>query len=151
MKKLFIFLFLLGIFAFSANAQQWVNFTSATPKAPELNLFTSNAQTVSFEVTIPGIYTMDTIVNGIAFTRLFLSGGSATNPVGFPELPVLKYKVAIPECSGTNITCNVISSKPMSSCWVYPVPQFVPVSNPQGFVEYESEFAFNSAAYNCFK
>jgi hypothetical protein len=80
MMKKFLFLFLLaGVLSLSVHAQQWVNFSSSEPRAPECNVFTSNIQSVSFEVTIPGIHVQDTIVNGRAFTRLFLSSGEAIN------------------------------------------------------------------------
>jgi len=92
MKK-FIFFFLVVAFIFSANAQQWVQFSSSEPGAPEMNLQTSHAKEVTFTVTLPGIYTLDTVVNSTAFTRLMLPGGGAINPAGHPELPVLTYRV----------------------------------------------------------
>jgi len=50
----------------------WMGFSQKEPAAPEVNVITSTSQSVSFEVTIPGIYTQDTIVNGVMFTRLIL-------------------------------------------------------------------------------
>jgi len=50
----------------------WMSFSKSEPAAPEVNVITSTAQSVSFEIVIPGIYTQDTIVNGVSFTRLIL-------------------------------------------------------------------------------
>jgi hypothetical protein len=116
MKKIFILLFLAVAFAFSVHAQQWVNFSNSESTTPEMNLLTSNAQTVSFAVTVPGIYTLDTVVNGTAFTRLILPSGKAINPVGSPELPVLTYRVAIPECTGIELNYRIGSTQAMKSC-----------------------------------
>jgi len=110
---------------------------------PELHLLTSNAQTVIFEITISGIYRLDTVVNGIAFSRLNLSGGGAVNPAGSPEIPVLSYRVAIPECSGTAVTYSIESRQTLNSCWVYPVPEIVLNQNGTPI----EQFAFNPAAY----
>ena len=52
MRKFITILFLAVAFTFSVNAQQWISFSKSVPSAPELNLLSSNAQTVSFEVTI---------------------------------------------------------------------------------------------------
>jgi len=147
MKKSLIFFLLIGLFLFSVNAQQYVSFSTSEPGAPEINVLTSNAQSVSFEVTIPCIYTIDTVVNNVAFTRLFLPGGAAINPSGSPELPVLKYKVAIPICSATTIDYNVLSRSTMNSCWVYPVPEIVPAKNFSGKTIPVEQFTFNPSAY----
>jgi tetratricopeptide (TPR) repeat protein len=147
MKKLLFIFFLAVAFAFSARAQQWVNFSSSEPKAPEINLITSTPQTVTFEVIISGIYTQDTVVNGTVFKRLTLPGGEAVNPVGSPEIPVLNYRVAIPECDGAVITCQVVSRQTMPACWVYPVPEIVWEQNPDGYDTHLEQFTFNASAY----
>ena len=143
MKKLIIICLWAVVCTFSAQSQQWVNFSSSEPCAPELNLLTSNAQTVTFSVTIPGIYTVDTVVKGMAFTRLILPGGSAINPTGSPELPVLTYRVAIPVCDDAEVTCRIDSKQTMPSCWVYPVPEMVLDGNGNPV----EQFSFNSVAY----
>jgi hypothetical protein len=146
-KKILIFLFLAGVFYFFAHAQQWISFSSLVPSAPEVNLLTSNTQTVSFEVTIPGIYRLDTIVNGITFSRLYLSDGYAINPVGYPEIPVISFKIAIPHCDNVEVETTIKSQQNMTFRWVYPVPETVKEQNEQGnpvLVEY---FNFNANAY----
>ena len=109
-----------------------------------MNLITSNAQTVTFEVAIPGIYRMDTIVNGTTFRRLFLPNGAAVNPEGSPEIPVLKYRVAVPKCEGINVSCNVISQQNMTPCLLYPVPHIIfdSITGAQS-----EQFVFDSVAY----
>jgi hypothetical protein len=146
MKKFLLFLSLSCLFVFSTNAQQWVSFSSSEPKASELNLITSNAQTVTFSVSIPGIYTLDTL-NSPTFTRLTLPGGVAVNPVGSPELPVLTYRVAIPNCDGVEVEYRIDSKISMIPCWVYPKPEMVVEQNPDGSKTLVEQFAFDPAAY----
>ena len=143
MKKLF-FILLTGFLTFFANAQQWVNFSSSESKAPELNLLTSNAHTVNFEITIPGLYTIDTVVNQVAFTRLILPNGGTVNSAGSPEIPVLKYQIAIPHCDGVEVAYNIGSRQSMISCWVYPVPEIVSDGNGNPV----EQFAFDVVAYS---
>jgi tetratricopeptide (TPR) repeat protein len=143
MKKLLIIFLLAGACISSALSQQWVNFSSSQPKAPELNLITSNAQEVTFEITIPGIYAQDTVVGGTAFNRLNLPGGCAINPIGYPELSVLSYKVAIPSCEDVVVAFQINSTQTMPSCWVYPMPEMVLDGNGM-LVE---QFAFEPTAY----
>jgi len=73
MVRRFTFLMLACLISVSIKAQQWVGFGAATePCAPEVSVLSSTSQSVSFEIVIPGIYTQDTVVNGVAFTRLGL-------------------------------------------------------------------------------
>ena len=143
MKKISIIFLLAVIYILSVNAQQWVNFSSSEPSVPEMNLLTSNAQTVTFSVTIPGIYTQDTVIDAVSFTRLILPGGGAINPAGSPELPVLAYRVAIPYCDNVEVDYRINSNQTMPSCWVYPVPEMVPDGN--GYPA--EQFTFNPAVY----
>ena len=147
MKKILFILLLTGVFTSVAHAQHWVNFSGSKPDAPELNLLKSDAQSVSFEITIPGIYTMDTVVNGVAFTRLILPGSGTINPAGSPEIPVLVYKIAIPDCDKTEVDYKIYSKQTLPSCWIYPVPQIVLEKNPESIEEPVERFSFNPNAY----
>jgi len=143
MKKITFFIIVLVVNSTALLSQNWVNFSSSVPSTPEVNLLISNTNTVTFEITIPGIYTQDTVVNGMAFTRLILPSGEAVNPTGSPEIPVLKYQVAIPNCDGVEVEYQIDSKQNMNSCWVYPVPEII-LNGDSMLVE---QFAFNPTAY----
>ena len=144
MLKRFTFVMMVLLLSIAVNAQQWVSFGGRAEGAPEVTVQSSTARSVSFEISIPGIYATDTVVNGTSYTRLILPGGFALNPVGSPENPVLTYKVAIPNCDGVDVSYNVVSRQRIPSCWVYPVPKIIFDSTTNTSVE---QFAFNSAAY----
>ena len=143
MKKILFIFFLAVVFLFPAHAQQWVNFSSSQPNAPEHHLLNSNAQSVSFSVTVPGIYTLDTVVNGTAFTRLGLPKGATINPVGHPEIHALKYQIAIPNCDDIEVAYRIDSRQTLAPCWVYPVPEMVLDANGNS----TEQFAFEPDAY----
>ena len=144
MKKFFAFMFLALVFTSFANAQQWVNFSNSNSGAPAMNLITSNVRTVTFEVAIPGIYRLDTLVNSTAFSRLFLPNGAAVNPEGSPEIPVLTYRVAVPKCAGINVAYHAVSQQSMTPCLLYPVPHVIFDTITGAQVE---QFVFDPIAY----
>jgi len=73
MVRKITFLMLACLISMSIKAQQWVSFSStAGQSAPAVNVLSSTSRSVSSEIVIPGIHTMDTVVNGVAFTRLIL-------------------------------------------------------------------------------
>ena len=129
MKKVFTILLFALASIFIANAQQWVNFSSSVPKTPESNVLISNAQTVSYEIEIFGIFSTDTTVNGVIFNRLKLPGGEVINPTGSPEIPVLTYKIAIPDCTGTEVEYQVISRQTMNSAGFILFRKLFPTEN----------------------
>ena len=147
MKRFVTTLLLAVLFVPITNAQQWVSFSNNDLYTPELNLLSSNTQTVSFTVTIPGIYKLDTLVNGTAFTRLMLPEGASVNFAGAPEIPVLTYRIATPKCSDISIVSNIISQQSLSSCLIYPVPQFFFEQNQEGFDVPVEQFSFDTTAY----
>jgi len=146
-KKLFPLLVLIVAMIATSHAQQWIPFHSSGSKAPEVNLLTSTAQTVVFEVTLSGIYRTDTVIKGNSFSRLRIPGAHAVNPAGEPEIPVLTYRVAIPECDNVVVSYNVVSQQDLASGWVYPVPEKVIEQNAQGYNVMVEQFAFNPTAY----
>jgi len=143
LKKLHLVIVALLLSSAISAQMTWMGFSKSEPAAPEVNVLTSNTQSVIFEVSIPGIYTMDTIVNGVAFTRLNLPNGIIVNPAGHPEIPVLKYRFAIPNCTAAEIEYQIVSRQTMTPCLVYPVPNIVAGPNFEGI----EEFAFDSVAY----
>ena len=59
-----------------------------------MNILTSNNSEVIFTVNIPGMYVKDEV----GYQRLRIEGCGKTDSTGFPELPLLKYLSAVPQC-----------------------------------------------------
>ena len=149
MKTIVTFVFAL-ILTISVSAQSWVGFSRSEPAHSEINVLTSNNQEVIVEVSVAGIYTLDTLINGTAYRRLILPGGGLpkTAQIGHPELQNLFYKFAAPICDDTDVSVNVVSRQTLPNCLVYPVPEINYIDNGQGVIEMEEVFHFDVNAYN---
>ena len=60
MKKVILLIFIA--MASIANSQTWTGFTNTTPTKIGVDVITSTSQSVSFNVSISGIYTKDTLI-----------------------------------------------------------------------------------------
>ena len=84
-KKFLFFILFAALMKVSNAQQQWVGFTSSEPETPLIKVLSSNAQTVSFEVTVRGIHRIDTTVSGVKYSRFVVpSGVNCTNQAGSP-------------------------------------------------------------------
>ncbi|MCL2074309.1 MAG: C25 family cysteine peptidase, partial [Marinilabiliaceae bacterium] len=86
-------------------------------------------------------------MGGVTYTRLMLPGGSAVNSAGSPELPVLRYKFAVPEHAGIDIVSKVTSRQTLSPCLVYPVPNYEFGTDADGNDVLVEQFTYVANAY----
>lgn len=93
MKKFTILLFAL-ICVLSIQAQDFIEFTVNESTNPQYDLITSNDTMVKFDVIIPGMF--DTQID--TFNRVEIKGHTKLDSVGYPEIPVISFLVAIPDC-----------------------------------------------------
>ena len=92
-----ICLILLAMLFISTNAfadEEWVSFTGKGESAPEYDIINSNSFIVEFEVEIPGMKSKSIDI----YDRIYIPEHTKMDSVGFPEVPVVSYLVAIPEC-----------------------------------------------------
>ena len=110
-KRLKLNLLVIGlVMSVTTMAQsQWIPFTKNQPSDPTVNVTVNTNQTVSFEVEIGGMYRSDITEGGTTYSRLVIADAASENASGAPEVPVLKYMVAVPECSNVTLTYNVLS------------------------------------------
>lgn len=149
-KRLKLNLLVIGlVMSVTTMAQsQWIPFTKNQPSDPTVNVTVNTNQTVSFEVEIGGMYRSDITEGGTTYSRLVIADAASENASGAPEVPVLKYMVAVPECSNVTLTYNVLSQNNLKGYTVYPVPTYVPVENPNGAVYVDEQFTLNPEAYS---
>ncbi len=103
---------------------------------PVCTVTSSSNDSVTFTVIIPGMYseTVDSL------RRVWIPGHNKIDSVGCPELPVLSYIVAIPDCDSVALSCSPIDSLLMNNWTVYPAPEMVEDTTAQGFVYLAEEF-----------
>lgn len=82
------------------NAQQWTAFNAMDAIEPVCTLTSSSNDSVTFNVKIPGMYseTVDSL------QRIWIPGHNKMDSVGFPELSVVSYLVAIPDCDSMTLS-----------------------------------------------
>jgi len=115
--------FLLSLFGHSQ--PQWVGFSGNQPSKPQVNLMISTNQKILYQVQIPGMNQESRTFNGITYQRLSMLGGQKWGDPGYPELPSIGKLLAIPECTGMDISVVFTDSIVFDGYNVYPTPTIV--------------------------
>jgi len=138
---------LIFILITQANAQQWISFDGLTTSAkePEFEVNESSLSGVSFDVTVPGMSVREVEHDGVTYQRLAIPEYLWTAQVGSPEVPVVRFLVAIPECEDIILEATTPDSTSRENFKVYPVPELIDDESPDGFLK--ERFTLNVEAY----
>jgi len=98
MKRISIVVIMLAVFGFTASAEEWLNFNDRGESAPSYDVTNSTSSMVEFELEIPGMTSKDID----SYNRVYIPEHTKMDSVGFPEVPVVTYLIAIPECDNVN-------------------------------------------------
>ncbi|MBC8486407.1 MAG: hypothetical protein H8D45_10250, partial [Bacteroidetes bacterium] len=82
------------LISLSINSQDWVEFCPSETNTPTYNLLSSTDTLVEFNVIIPGMF--ETPID--TFNRVNIKEHTRLDSVGFPEIPIVSFLVAIPDC-----------------------------------------------------
>ncbi|MCJ7695344.1 MAG: C25 family cysteine peptidase, partial [Anaerolineaceae bacterium] len=117
-KQVFILLVLLiGVRPSSSFAQvleypgelEWLSFVSSSLKRqPELILLEEGRNSLSFSLTVPGIYASHQDSSLGKFTILQAEGFAHTSTIGQPDLPVIRKLIAVP--TGVDVHLSYFSN-----------------------------------------
>ena len=143
MKRISLVAIILVIFVLTASAEEWINFNDRGESSPIYDVIHSTDSFVKFEVEIPGMNSRD-IDN---YNRLYIPEHTKMDSVGFPEVPVVSYLIAIPECDNVNLNITLLDSIEIENINIYPAPQCVEVNNGD-IVYMEEQFNINNTFYN---
>ncbi|MCF8356940.1 MAG: FG-GAP-like repeat-containing protein [Melioribacteraceae bacterium] len=143
MKKLNFVLVVLVVFVLAVSAEEWINFNERGESAPIYDLTNSTNSLVEFELEIPGMSSRD--VND--FNRVNIPEHAIMDSVGFPEVPIVTYLIAIPECDNVNLNITLSDSTIIENINIYPAPELVEITN-NGYTYLEEQFTINSSFYN---
>ncbi|MCD4698498.1 MAG: T9SS type A sorting domain-containing protein [Bacteroidales bacterium] len=143
MKKITLLFAVIFSLSLSSFTQNWVEFTTSESVTPVCTVLTSNDTLVKFDVIIPGIF--ETPID--TFNRVNIKEHSKMDSVGYPEMPIVSFLVAIPECDGVNLNITLLDSTQFTGYNIYPAPELVPDTIAGGGVALVEEFAYNRAAY----
>ncbi len=142
MKRITIVLFVL-ISIFAVKAQDFVEFTVNESTKPQYDIVTSNDTLVKFTVIVPGMF--ETAID--TFMRINVKEHTKMDSVGFPEMPIISYLVAIPTCDSVILNIELLDSIYYSNFNIYPAPELVPDTTEGGAIALVEEFAYNRTSY----
>ena len=142
MKKI-VLSTILVMLAVLLSAQNYVEFTSSEGTAPAYNIISSNDTIVTFNVVVPGMFeaSIDT------FNRINILEHNNLDSIGFPELPVVTFLVAIPKCDSVNLQISIFDSVQFSGYNVYPAPEIVEDTIVGGGIGFVEQFSYDTTAY----
>lgn len=142
MKNIFTILtaFLL---ANTVLSQDWIEFTTSETTVPSYDLSKSLDTIVEFELLVPGMFS--TAID--SFNRVQINEHLKLDSVGFAEIPIVSYLVAIPECDSVNLEISLLDSIKIDEIFIYPAPELVPDTVEGGAIALVEQFAYNRTAY----
>ncbi|MCK5050217.1 MAG: VCBS repeat-containing protein [Candidatus Cloacimonetes bacterium] len=143
MKKISLVLVVLVVFGFSASAEEWLNFNERGESAPIYDVTNSTSSLVEFELEIPGMESKEIDT----FNRVRILEHTKMDSIGFPEVPVITYLIAIPECYDVNLNITLLDSVVIEDMNIYPAPEWIEHNNGNNSYM-EEQFTINYAAYN---
>lgn len=133
----------LLIISFTANSQDWIEFTASESTKPNYVLLKSTNTIVEFEIEVPGMFS--TVID--TFNRVQIEEHTRMDSAGFPEMPIISYLVAIPTCDSVILNIELLDSIKYSNMNIYPAPELVPDTTAGGAVALIEQFYYDRTAY----
>nr|NQU93425.1 hypothetical protein [Bacteroidota bacterium] len=137
-------IFLVLGFTQKIQAQDWIPFNAMDADEPVCKVLNSDCDSVVFNVQIPGMY--EEYVDSLQ--RIWIQGFSAMDSSGCPELPVLNYLIAIPDCDSVNLGFVLNDSIILSNRYIYSAPEMIEdTAQGGGYVYLAEQFTYNTSCY----
>lgn len=124
----------------------WIPFDQSGRQDIEITNVTSTSQKVEFTLTVHGMYANDTTIGPTTFQQIYIPGANTTALTGHPALPVFERKIAIPVCSGFNISVTVLDSLLFSGFNIFPQPLTTYDTTGGQYIRVD-QFVYDSLAY----
>ena len=129
-----------------ANSQNWIEFTSSESTKPAYNVIISNDTLVKFNVIVPGMF--ETAID--TFMRINIEEHTKMDSIGYPEMPIVSFLVAIPYCDSVNLCIAIMDSIQYTGYNIYPAPELVPDTTAGGAIALIEQFYYNNENQNIF-
>nr|NQU91881.1 hypothetical protein [Bacteroidota bacterium] len=136
-------IFIFFLLSFAGYSQEWIEFTVSESTKPSYELLKSTDTIVEFEIDVPGMFL--TVVD--TFNRVLIEEHTRMDSIGYPELPVISYLVAIPTCDSLILNVEFLDSIKYSNMNIYPAPELIQDTTAEGAIALNEQFAYDSTAY----
>ena len=144
MRKLTLLLTLVLAFCSVYAQKSWVSFTSEQPEQTTISILQSDRAGLTFEVTVPGMFSEQFVEGENTFQRISFINGVTTKNVGRPELPMFSELIGIPDNLAISYNVTNVETTKLSGYSVYPF-QTPTTDNPGG---HDHEFVIDEAFYS---
>ena len=81
------------------------------------------------------------------FNRVQVTGHARMDSVGYPEIPIISYLVAIPTCDSVIMNIELFDSIKYSNVNIYSAPELIPDTTAEGNIALIEQFAYNCTVY----
>ncbi|MFW5872491.1 MAG: C25 family peptidase propeptide domain-containing protein [bacterium] len=123
--------------------QDWVEFTASESTSPHYNIINTTDTIIEFEVTVSGMFSAAID----SFNRVNIKEHTRLDSVGFPEVPIVSFLLAIPKCDSVFLDIDLQDSTAINDINIYPSPELVPDTIEGGAIALMEEFTYDSSAY----
>jgi len=124
-------------------SEEWISFDNSDKTKTSYEINQSDNIAVDLDITIPGMNSE--IVSG--YNRVNILEQVSMDSVGCPEVPIVTYLIAIPDCNGVDLEITAIDSTIISNVNIYPKPELVEVTNNE-YTYLEEQFTIDNTVYN---
>ncbi|MFY9145741.1 MAG: hypothetical protein WAN95_09995 [Bacteroidales bacterium] len=77
------------------------------------------------------------------FNRVQVTGHTRMDSVGYPEIPIISYLVAILTCDSVIMNIELFDSIKYSNVNIYSAPELIPDTTAEGNIALIEQFAYN--------
>jgi hypothetical protein len=106
-----------------ACAQTWVDFHSQEPAKPVITLLESDANHITYRISIPGMWVTEIAKGEKTYKKLEIPGFTTDDQLGVPALPRATTQIAVPRSASLTVTTNHGRTLQFTQYLISPVPQ----------------------------
>jgi len=129
----------------NSSAATWVEITDSNENPPEIDLRDSSADSVVICITIPGFFKDDETEDQTTYQKIWFDEGElALADSGFPQLPVIRKLIAIPDCDSVIVDITPYGPNYLTNYLIYPAPNTSVCCEPSFCL---NDSVYSTAAY----
>jgi hypothetical protein len=145
-----IVLTLIIVVPYAYGEQTWTVFTGNFPEgtAPIVNVISSDEDSTVIEITTPGMWEEEVVVDEMTFQKIEIPEYGFTYEIGLPQIPGVRELVAVPGIKDISLNILDTDTTDLEDYNVYPYQTpLVDGDGDNGNFDYDEEFYQTDALY----
>ena len=111
------------LLCFGIAQAEWISTGASGPRAPEVDLISSNPSSTVLDVTVYGFYVERVQEAGTVYHQLSFGDNAALREVGKPELPIITRLLGIPDRSDLRVSYQILETQTLTGYTVWPAQE----------------------------